>query len=321
MKTRKLLSLLIVTILCVTLFAACEAQPQTEQKTQTLQLDGGYTYVGEVENGQPNGQGTLTDELGSEWKGTFVGGKLNGYGTYIGYDLVEYEGTFKDGKFDGMGVENYANGDVYMGEFKEGIPEGVGRMEFTTGCFYEGGWKNGNMEGLGWMTWPVGDAYFGEWEGGVPKGFGCKIFFDPSIASCRKGDYTTYNKYVGEMVNNLPNGMGIMFFQASGGIFYGNFENGIRNDNHGVYYFEKGVEFVKFEGSFSAQMNNGWIWGEGTMWYSDGTVVTGTWEGTECVNVTSTTQVNLNSVVQEIDTALQTFNENPILEQTLTFLG
>ncbi len=318
MKIKKIVALLLIAAVSAAVLVSC-SDPQQE-KTKTLTLSGGFTYEGEVENDVPNGQGKLTDEMGNEWKGTFKDGKLNGYGTYEGFDLVEYEGTFKDGKFDGFGKQSFANGDVYIGQFKDGIPEGVGRMEFTTGCFYEGSWKNGDRNGLGWMTWPVGDAYFGEWENGVPKGFGCKVFYDPSIASCRRDIYTTYNKYVGEMANNLPHGTGIMFFQGSGGIYYGNFENGIRNDNNGVYYFEKGINEVKFEGAFSAKMNSGWIWGEGTMWYSDGTVVTGTWEGTECVEVKSTNKVDPETVIEESNSRLSAFLSDEYLTRALEIM-
>ena len=303
---KKILATLFAAALCLTCFAGCGGE---ENKIQTIDLGEGKTYVGEVVDGVPQGEGTLSDLLGSEWKGTFVDGKLQGWGTYVGYDLVEYEGQFVDGQFNGFGTCTYGNGDLYTGQFVNGKPEGVGRMEYTTGCYYEGGWKDGFMDGMGWMTWPVGDAYFGEWSKGTPAGFGCKVYYDASISSMKKGDYTTYNKYVGEMQNNLPHGEGIMYFQGSGGIYFGAWDEGTRDDDWAIYYFEPGIDCVKFEGAFSATKNGGWIWGYGTMWYSDGRIVTGTWEGQTCVEVESETNGNVETVTAQAAALAASLND------------
>lgn len=258
-------------------------------KEETLKIDDEHTYVGIVKDGVPNGQGTLTDMLGSEWKGNFVNGKLEGLGTYVGYDLAEYEGFFEGGEFNGYGHLSAANGDEFWGMFKGGKRNGVGRMEYTTACVYEGGWVDGFMQGMGWMTWPVGDVYFGEWNKGDPSGFGCKLFYDAALSSCVKGDLSTYNIYVGNMEKNFMNGWGIMRFSEKGAIYSGNWDNGIRDDDDGIYYFEEGTAELKFVGGFSKAKNGGWIWGQGTMYYKDGRTVTGVWEGTKCVEVTSET--------------------------------
>ncbi len=288
---------------------------------KTITLDDGRVYVGQVVDGVPNGAGRLTDDYGSEWKGNFVDGVLQGYGTYIGYDLVEYEGMFKDGEFEGLGHRIDAAGNDFKGSFVAGEAEGFGRIEWSSGCYYEGGLHNGVMHGMGWMTWPGGDAYFGEWNNGNPEGYGCKLFYDASIASSQKGDYSTYNKYVGQMVNNFPHGQGIMYFQGSGGIYNGKWEQGIRNDENGVYYFESGIEFLKFEGAFSKSKNNGWIWGHGTMWYADGRVVTGTWEGTECVSVDEETTSDNASVIAEARAVARNVTDNELLLTLLREAG
>jgi len=38
-------------------------------------------YVGKIENGRPNGQGTLTKPNGDKYEGEFKDGKINGQGT------------------------------------------------------------------------------------------------------------------------------------------------------------------------------------------------------------------------------------------------
>lgn len=315
MKAKKISALFAVCAIGLVSLYGCGGRG-SGNNVQTIQLEDGSEYVGIVADGKPNGEGTLTNLLGSEWKGTFKDGKLQGYGTYLGYDLVEYEGFFADGEFSGYGHQSGANGDEYWGMFEKGAKNGVGRMEYTTGCVYEGGWVDGFMHGMGWMTWPVGDAYFGEWKNGNPQGFGCKIFYDAAFSV--KNDYSTYNKYVGNMENNFPDGWGIMYFQESGGVYVGDWDTGIRSDEHGVYYFESGSEFVKFEGAFSKEKNSGWIWGEGTMWYADGRVVTGIWENTTCVEEkTEQTLSNVSVVYEEAESQRADFLSNPLLLQTM----
>jgi hypothetical protein len=288
-------------------------------KQKTLQLEDGSTYVGYVKDGAPEGEGTLTNTMGSEWKGNFVGGKLQGLGTYYSYDGDEYEGFFKDGVFSGYGHMTSVNGDEFWGMFENGKRNGVGRMEYTTACVYEGGWQNNYMHGMGWMTWPVGDVYFGEWNNGDPTGMGCKLFYDAAFS--KKGDYTTYNMYTGKMVKNLMEGWGIMYFAETGGIYVGNWEGGIRSDAHATYYFESAANEVKFEGAFSKEKNNGWIWGEGTMWYADGRVVTGVWEGTQCVEEKSVTLQNASAAQQEAQSAKSGLFEHPLVQSAQSVIG
>lgn len=281
---------------------------------ETITLEDGSTYVGEVVDGVPNGEGTLTDQMGSVWTGTFVDGKLNGYGTYLGYDLVEYEGFFKDGLFDGYGHWIGSNGDEYDGMFSAGKQNGVGRMDYTTECDYEGSWVNGMMDGFGWMTWPVGDVYFGEWSEGNPNGFGMKLFYDASLSE--KGNYQTYNQYVGFVTDNLMNGWGIMHFAGPGDLYVGNWVSGAR-DGQGICYFgENNAEgCVKFVGTFDKDYSGGWINGEGTMYYSDGSVVHGIFEGTELKEEISVDQTDPDEVIEEAAEAQANFLANPIFEQ------
>ena len=58
-------------------------------------------YVGEIENGIPNGQGTTT------WSGS---------------DGEKYVGEYKDGERNGQGTTTFPNGNKYEGELKDGKP-------------------------------------------------------------------------------------------------------------------------------------------------------------------------------------------------------
>ena len=64
-------------------------------KQVSFNYDGGK-YVGEVKDGEPNGQGTLTFPDGSK-----------------------YVGEFKDGNYNGQGTLTLPSGDKYVGEWKD----------------------------------------------------------------------------------------------------------------------------------------------------------------------------------------------------------
>lgn len=289
-------------------FAGCGGETQ---ELQTIHYENGSVYEGQVTDGKANGEGILTDADGNVWKGEFVDDLLQGYGTYTGVDFVEYTGEFKDSQFHGLGNIVYANGDEYWGQFENGQKIGVGKMIFAdSGCVYEGDWTEDNMSGMGWMTWPVGDVYWGSWRGGNPQGFGCKVFYDANFSV--RGDYLTYNIYAGRMLNNLMDGWGLMYYAESGGVYVGEWVNGVRDDTNGTYYFENGAEWLKFVGTFSASENNGWIWGEGTMYYADGRVVEGVFHGTDLVEETSVTY----TAPEETD-PVSVLMENPLAAYVL----
>jgi len=75
-------------------------------------------YVGEIENGVPNGQGTFTYPDGSKYVGEWKDGKEHGQGTATLPDGSKYYvGEFKDGKLNGQGTL-YVLGK-FVGEFKD----------------------------------------------------------------------------------------------------------------------------------------------------------------------------------------------------------
>ncbi len=59
-------------------------------------------YVGEIRNGVPNGQGTLTSPDGGKFEGEFKDGLLNGQGTVIFPDGEKFEGEFYEGQTHGQ---------------------------------------------------------------------------------------------------------------------------------------------------------------------------------------------------------------------------
>ena len=100
-------------------------------------------YKGDVENGKPNGQGTLT--------------------TPEGY---KYEGEWKDGKNHGQGTITWSDGEKYVGEFKDNKRNGQGTFTFHSGDKYVGEWKDEKQHGLGTYIWSDGRKYVGEYKDG-----------------------------------------------------------------------------------------------------------------------------------------------------------
>ena len=76
-------------------------------------------YKGEVENGVPNGQGTLTFPDGGKYVGEFKYGKKNGQGTFTFSDGEKYVGEYKDGK-RWKGTEYDKFGNIFV-KFVDGL--------------------------------------------------------------------------------------------------------------------------------------------------------------------------------------------------------
>tara|TARA_B110000263_G_scaffold199075_1_gene178035 strand:- start:15 stop:842 length:828 start_codon:yes stop_codon:yes gene_type:complete len=77
-------------------------------------------YVGEIENGVPNGQGKSTNPNGRKYEGEWKDGKQNGKGIFTTLEGVKYIGGWKDRKMNGQGTFTYSNGSKYVGEWKDG---------------------------------------------------------------------------------------------------------------------------------------------------------------------------------------------------------
>ena len=69
-------------------------------------------YYGEIENGKPNGHGTLIYPGGGKYIGEFKDGKRNGQGTYTFPDGDKFVGEFKDWK-PWNGTSYNKNGNIH----------------------------------------------------------------------------------------------------------------------------------------------------------------------------------------------------------------
>jgi hypothetical protein len=92
-------------------------------------------YVGEIEDGKPNGQGTLTTHDGGKYVGEWKNGEYDGQGTETFPDGIKYVGEFKDDERNGQGTLTFPDGERFVGEYKDG--------RFWNVTVYD---KNGNIE-------------------------------------------------------------------------------------------------------------------------------------------------------------------------------
>ncbi|MCD8215485.1 MAG: hypothetical protein LUC97_07595 [Clostridiales bacterium] len=105
-------------------------------------------YVGDLDNGIPNGEGTMTWDDGTVYEGQWVDGDMCGQGKVVcseeneDYSGMEFEGEFSDDCPDGEGTLKYPNGDVYVGEVVHFLKQGKGTMTYADGTVLEGFWED-----------------------------------------------------------------------------------------------------------------------------------------------------------------------------------
>jgi hypothetical protein len=116
-------------------------------------LDEG-NYTGDLKDGKPHGQGTITYANGNKYAGEWRNGLRNGQGTCIWPGGTKYVGEFRDGHENGQGTRTWPSGRKYVGEFQDGYPHGWG-TETSPYLTYVGEWRDGQEHGTrGTTTFP-----------------------------------------------------------------------------------------------------------------------------------------------------------------------
>jgi len=152
--------------------APAVADASHDQDAEVINLANGDLYVGELREGQPNGQGTIIYVEGGSHTGEFRDGLPNGQGTITWPNGSVYVGEFRDNKYHGQGTYNWPNGDVYVGEYRDDQSNGQGTLTYALGGEYVGEWKDDLRHGQGTYTDSYGDVYVGEWKDGLKHGQG-----------------------------------------------------------------------------------------------------------------------------------------------------
>ncbi len=167
--------------------------------------DGEY-FVGNVRNGQPEGQGIFVYAGGNRYEGQFRDGTYNGSGIFIfPKDENRYEGIFRNGLF--IKGKLIFDGNVYEGEFEPlpisqvnaivSTPQGKGVFTFANGARYEGEFFFGQIRGQGVLKFKDGTRCEGQFFGNDLNGKATCIF--------RNG-----LRYEGELRNGRPDGVGVL---------------------------------------------------------------------------------------------------------------
>lgn len=206
--------------------------------------------------------GILKKSDGSSYKGIFINYELEGQGVYYFHKkMIEYQGEWKNGKKHGFGTLYYRNGDIYEGEWQNNLMHGKGSVKFIGGSL-KGCWTNGKMEGKFTYT-----NYF-------KNVVSTDIYSDDKLVENvkevaydknRKNEEIHFKDgslYIGEVKNNKPNGVGILYPNAQDkSIYYlGNFTNGKLN-GEGI------CELTDYR--YTGNFKNGKITGQGAMYHKD----------------------------------------------------
>lgn len=164
-------------------------ESEKDESGASIDYKNGDNYVGDIINGQRQGDGTYTFKNGDIYTGTFDKGQFDGNGTYTtdGGDI--YEGTFLNSEAAGQGTGTFIsipNIQSYNGIWQNNCPNGRGRLNFDSGDYYDGQFENGRFHGKGAMYYTNGDAYDGTYLNGQPQGDGQFLFKETNTIQRRR---------------------------------------------------------------------------------------------------------------------------------------
>ncbi len=171
-----------------------ETSERTRRHLEALQSGhathryGDGTYTGQWENRLPHGQGELTCDDGSFYKGSWFNGKMDGQGKLVENGFF-YEGSWLNGKMDGQGkIDNGRT--VYEGSWRDDRMEGQGTWEYVDGQIYKGSFWNNQFDGEGKFVDANGDMYEGTWRHSKREGEGIQVYAVDGKTSLPGCDYT-----------------------------------------------------------------------------------------------------------------------------------
>jgi len=164
------------------------------QVDQMAYVSGGFTFSGELKDGQFSGDGTINFQDGSRYRGEFDDGRFDGEGAFHNNDGTDagdwrFYGTFQNGRaasgtfylndgaeitFDRSQAENTVVSPAwqYSGSFNESGQSGTGSFTFEDGSVYTGEFFGGLAHGQGIYTSSEGWFYEGSFQDGMFDGEG-----------------------------------------------------------------------------------------------------------------------------------------------------
>ena len=130
-------------------------------------LDNKYLYTGEWKDGLKHGKGQLITEK-IKYSGKFENDVFSGNkGVLCDQKGNIYEGDFVNGKFEGYGHYKMSNGDNYIGQFKNGYFEGKGQLTDKKGNVFNGNFVRGQKDGFGLIVKSNGETIEGKYKNGI----------------------------------------------------------------------------------------------------------------------------------------------------------
>jgi hypothetical protein len=105
-------------------------------------------YLGEVENGKANGEGTGVWSTGSVYEGQWKNNLRHGRGIFNWADGEFYEGNYMNDLRDGFGVYHWKNGQRWEGQWKGDMRHGAGTLYEANGKVrVKGNWEADKLKG------------------------------------------------------------------------------------------------------------------------------------------------------------------------------
>ena len=141
---------------------------ETKNNDKQILFNDGRKYIGECNQGKPNGKGKCFYPFPNKrvYTGDWINGLRIGQGTIIWGDGAVYIGKWENNKRHGQGKMIWNNGQEYIGEWHHDKRHGKGKMTNLNGDVYIGEWENGEMHGKGILTKSDGSIQKGLWVKG-----------------------------------------------------------------------------------------------------------------------------------------------------------
>lgn len=249
-----------------------------------------------------NGRGAFRFPDGSRYIGQFQDGEIHGWGSLLHNNGHRYRGTWVNRLPSGEGIIQLSDGRTWKGEWRYGHPLELEQTDFLdvlasndwpvqTGCQtgqcdqgegvnllsdgskHKGRFSNGIAHGQGVRQYPNGVRLKGQFRHGLPDGNGT-LELEGELelkGDWSEGHFEIRNRNaIGCQSGDCKDGLGLAVLWEGQGIYKGSFLNG-QPDGLGVALFS---DASHYEGEWKS----GRAHGRGNMFQSDGSFYSGIWE-------------------------------------------
>ena len=131
---------------------------------QNIEYEDGSIYIGEVNNGIPNGFGVFYFANGDRYAGEIDNNEFTGDGVLYWAMGGKYVGRFRDGDLFGFGTRYFDDGTISTGAWNHNKLDACGIIQFSNNDVYIGELKNDTIEGAGIYLYSTGEKIVGEFE-------------------------------------------------------------------------------------------------------------------------------------------------------------